>query len=97
MKSLSELTDAQLIAYSKGDFSSFTNSELTALASLESGKPQKPQAPSADWMQNLKERDYLQQAPLTARALKAAEGIPFVGGWVQDMAGAVSPELEAKT
>ena len=56
-----------------------------------------PQAPSADWMQNLKERDYLQQAPLTARALKAAEGIPFVGGWIQDAAGAVSPELEAKT
>ena len=55
-----------------------------------------PQAPSADWMQNLKERDYLQQAPLTARALKQAEGIPFVGGWLQDIASAVSPELEAK-
>ena len=54
------------------------------------------QAPSADWMQDLKERDYLQQAPLTAQALKAAEGIPFVGGWLQDLAGAVSPELEAK-
>ena len=56
-----------------------------------------PQAPSADWMQNLKERDYLQQAPLTAQALKAAEGIPLVGGWIQDIAGAVSPELQAKT
>ena len=61
------------------------------------GAPESSKVPSADWMQNLKERDYLQQAPLTARALKAAEGIPFVGGWVQDMAGAVSPELEAKT
>ena len=56
-----------------------------------------PQAPSADWMQNLKERDYLQQAPLTAQALKAAEGIPLVGGWIQDIAGAVSPELQEKT
>ena len=55
-----------------------------------------PQAPSADWMQNLKERDYLQQAPLTAQALKATEGIPLVGGWMQDIASAVSPELEAK-
>ena len=54
-------------------------------------------APSADWMQNLKERDYLQQAPLTAQALKVAEGIPLVGGWIQDIAGAVSPELQAKT
>ena len=61
------------------------------------GAPESTEAPSADWMQNLKERDYLQQAPLTARALKAAEGIPFVGGWIQDAAGAVSPELEAKT
>ena len=59
--------------------------------------PSSQQAPSADWMQNLKERDYLQQAPLTAQALKAAEGIPFVGGWIQDIAGAVSPELQAKT
>ena len=56
-----------------------------------------PQAPSADWMQNLKERDYLQQAPLTARILKQAEGIPFAGGWIQDAAGLVSPELQAKT
>ena len=56
-----------------------------------------PQAPSVDWMQNLKERDYLQQAPLTAQALKVAEGIPLVGGWIQDIAGAVSPELQAKT
>jgi len=56
-----------------------------------------PQAPSADWMQNLKERDYLQQAPLTAQALKAAEGIPLVGGRIQDIAGAVSPELQEKT
>ncbi len=54
-------------------------------------------APSADWMQNLKERDYLQQAPLTAKALKVAEGIPLVGGWMQDIAGAVSPELQEKT
>ena len=61
------------------------------------GAPEASKAPSADWMQNLKEQDYLQQAPMTARALKAAEGIPFVGGWIQDMAGAVSPELEAKT
>ena len=56
-----------------------------------------PTTPSADWMKNLKERDYLQQAPLTAKALKAAEGIPLVGGWIQDIAGAVSPELQAKT
>ena len=59
--------------------------------------PSAQQAPSADWMQNLKERDYLQQAPLTAQALKVAEGIPLVGGWIQDIAGAVSPELQAKT
>jgi hypothetical protein len=59
--------------------------------------PSAQQAPSVDWMQNLKERDYLQQAPLTAQALKVAEGIPLVGGWIQDIAGAVSPELQAKT
>lgn len=96
MKSLGDLTDAQLIAYSKGDLSSFTDSELTALARIESGSPQDPQAPSAEWMQGLKERDYLQQAPMTARAIKAAEGLPFVGGWIQDAAGMVSPELEQK-
>jgi len=61
------------------------------------GAPEASKVPSAEWMQNLKEQDYLQQAPMTARALKAAEGAPFVGGWIQDMAGAVSPELEAKT
>ena len=61
------------------------------------GAPKSSQAPSADWMQNLKERDYLQQAPLTARILKQAEGIPFAGGWIQDAAGLVSPELQAKT
>ena len=61
------------------------------------GAPESSQAPSADWMQNLKERDYLQQAPLTARILKQAEGIPFAGGWIQDAAGLVSPELQAKT
>jgi len=59
--------------------------------------PSAQQAPSEDWMQDLKERDYLQQAPLTAQALKVAEGIPLVGGWIQDIAGAVSPELQAKT
>lgn len=59
--------------------------------------PSAQQAPSVDWMQNLKERDYLQQAPMTSRILKQAEGIPFVGGWIQDAAGLVSPELEAKT
>lgn len=54
------------------------------------------QVPSQEWMDQLKRRDYLQQAPMTARALKAVEGIPFVGGWVDEIAGAFSPELEAK-
>jgi len=60
------------------------------------GAPESSKAPSAEWMQSLKERDYLQQAPMTARAIKAAEGLPFVGGWLKDIAGEVSPELESK-
>lgn len=55
------------------------------------------QPPSKEWMENLKQRDYLSQAPLTAKALKFAEGIPFAGGWIQDAAGMFSNELQDKT
>ena len=54
-------------------------------------------APSQEWMENLKQRDYLSQAPLTAKALKFAEGIPLAGGWIQDAAGLFSDELQEKT
>jgi len=60
-------------------------------------KTNTPQAPSQEWMENLKQRDYLSQAPLTAKALKFAEGIPLAGGWIQDAAGMFSDELQDKT
>jgi len=86
----------------QGTFEITSDNDLTDLEvynyALEQVKSQAPAqtAPSADWMKNLRERDYLDQAPMTARALKAVQGIPLVGGWVQDIASAVSPELEAK-
>ena len=87
----------------QGTFEVTSDNDLTdlevykyALGQVESQTPVQTK-PSADWMQNLKERDYLEQAPLTAKALKYAEGFAGAGGWIQDAAGMFSPELQEKT
>ena len=44
MKSFSDLTDAQLTAYNKGDLSGFTDDELTSIAGFESADKAQPKA-----------------------------------------------------
>ena len=44
MKSFSDLTDAQLTAYNKGDLSGFTDDELTSIAGFESADTTQPKA-----------------------------------------------------
>lgn len=67
---------------------------IKAVMSKKYGAPQK--APSKEWMEQLARRDYLQQAPFTAKAQKFIEGIPFIGSYFDELAGTVSPELGQK-
>jgi hypothetical protein len=59
--------------------------------------PAGPTAPSEEWMKNLKQRDYLSQAPLTARGLKFSEGSVAVGSYIDETAESIDPQLGAKT
>ena len=59
--------------------------------------PAGPTAPSEEWMENLKQRDYLSQAPLTARGLKFSEGTVAAGSYIDEAAESIDPQLGAKT
>jgi len=59
--------------------------------------PAGPTAPSEEWMENLKQRDYLSQAPLTARGLKFSEGTVAAGSYIDETAESIDPQLGAKT
>lgn len=52
--------------------------------------------PTAEKRQELENIALIAESPLTAAALKASQGIPFIGEYIPEMVGAISPDARQK-